>query len=309
MSFLWTSNRSKLKYYKLPSPTYKEVILDRISRKKTIIPKRSARRISLFPFFHHGRRLCGGMTVEASLVLPLFLFFFLHLAGYMEMLRLHGKLTFALWEAGKQLSVYAAVAEELPMEVPDVAVSYLYVQNRVEKLLGKEYLDTSPLVYGSRGMSYLSSDYDGDCIDIGLTYQVEPKVTIFPFAYMRLVNQYYGRVWNGYDVTGEMPEYVYVTIYGEVWHETTDCGYLDIEVCEVARGGIGGLRNMVGKKYRLCELCAEEVWETKVYYTPQGDCYHKEKKCSALVRYIRAIEWQENLPYRACSRCTTEGKR
>lgn len=306
MSFLWTSNRSKLNYYKLPSPTYTKVISDRKSRKKNIIPKVSSRRMSFFSPLLKKSVLRGGMTVEASIVLPLFIFFFLHLAGYMEMLRLHGKLTFALWNAGKQLSVYTAIADDMSLEVPDAAVSYLYVQNSVKGLLGKSYLDTSPLVYGSSGLNYLSADYDEKYVDIAVTYQVEPQVTIFPFAYMRLINRYYGRVWSGYDVTGEKPEYVYVTIYGEVWHETTDCSYINIEVRETTSENIGSLRNERGNRYRLCELCAEEEWGTKVYYTPQGDCYHKEETCSSLVRYIRAVEWQENMPYRACSRCVKE---
>lgn len=306
MSFLWTCNRSKFKYRKLPSPTYTKVISDRKSRKKNIIPKTSSRRMSFFlPLLKRGN-VRGGMTVEASIVLPLFLFFFLHLAGYVEMLRLHGKMAFALWDVGKQLVVYTAIADDLSMEIPDAAVSYLYVQNRVKDLLGKDYLDTSPLVYGSAGLNYLSCNYDGDCVDIEVTYQVEPKVTIFPFDYMRLINRCYGRVWNGYDVTGDTPDYVYVTLYGEVWHETTDCSYIDIEVYEVSRDGIGSLHNAEGKNYRLCELCEEEVWETTVYYTPQGECYHKKRNCSSLVRYIYAVEWQNNLPYRACSRCVKE---
>ncbi len=308
MSFLWTKNRSKFKKKKLPSPTYKKVILDRQSRKKSIIPKMFARRMSFFAPFDMGKRLHGSMTVEAALVLPLFIFFFLHLTGYIEMLRLHSKLTFALWDAGKQLAAYSAVTEDIGIQVPDVAVSYLYIQSRVDSLLGKDYLETSPLVYGRHGLNYLNSDYDGDYIDIGVTYQVEPKVTVFPFAYMRLVNRYFGKVWSGYDVTGEAAEYVYVTLYGEVWHATTDCSHINIEVLGTGRGTIGELRNNAGRKYRLCELCEDEEWGTAVFYTPLGDCYHKEKNCSSLVRYIRAVAWSENLPYRACTRCVKEGK-
>lgn len=309
MFFLWTKNRSKLIYNILPSPTYKKVISDRQSRKKNIIPKRFARRMSFFVSLLKMERLRASMTVEAAVVLPLFMFFFLHLTGYIEMLRLHSKMTFGLWDAGKQLVAYTAVADDIRMEVPDVAVSYLYVQNSVKHLLGQEYLETSPLVYGCQGLNYLSSDYDGDCVDIGVTYQVEPKVTVFPFSYMRLANRYYGKVWNGYDVTGQVPEYVYVTIYGEVWHETTDCTYLDIDVYETRRNVIGGLRNENGEKYRLCELCGDAQWGDVVFYTPQGECYHKERKCSSLVRYIRAVAWAENLPYRACNRCVKEEKK
>lgn len=306
MSFLWVIKWSKIKYKIKPSPTYIKVKIDQKSRKELIIPKRPARRMSFFAPFLNNRYFRAGMTVEASLVLPLFIFFFLHLSGYIEMLRLHGKMTLALWDAGKQLSAYAAIADTSGIDVPDMAVSYLYVQNQVKNLLGKEYLDTSPLVYGSMGLNYLACDYDEGFTDIAVTYQVEPPVTIFPFSYMRMVNRYYGRVWSGYDVTKEVPEYVYVTIYGEVWHETTDCSYLAIEVYGTGRSNVEALRNESGKRYHLCELCEDREWGVQVYYTPYGDCYHKDRNCSSLVRYIRAIEWQEHLPYRACSKCVKE---
>lgn len=305
MSFLWTINRSNKKTI-VPSPTDIKDIKDQKSRKKHIIPKRFARKISSFASFLINKKLRAGMTVEASVVLPLFIFFFLHLASYMEMLRLHGKLTLALWDAGKKVSAYAVITEESKMDVPDMAVSYFYVQNHVKNLLGKEYLDTSPLVYGSGGLNYLACDYDEDFTDIAVTYQVHPQITVYPFPYMRMVNRYYGRVWSGYDVEKEMPEYVYVTIYGEVWHETTDCRYLDIEVYGADREQAGELRNAGGRKYRLCELCEDEEWKAQIYYTPQGECYHKDRECSSLIRYIRAVEWQEHMPYRACSNCVKE---
>ena len=46
------------------------------------------------------------MTVEASIVLPLILFFFMNLASSIEMIRLHGNLQLALWETGNELIVY-----------------------------------------------------------------------------------------------------------------------------------------------------------------------------------------------------------
>ena len=121
------------------------------------------------------------MTVEAAILLPVLLFFFLHLFSVVEMLRLHSKITFGLWECGNQLAVYVAMPEELSERVPDVAVSYIYVKNRVESFLGREYLDTSPLVSGRQGLNYLASVYNEECIDIGVTYQVEPQFSIFSF--------------------------------------------------------------------------------------------------------------------------------
>lgn len=249
------------------------------------------------------KMLRGSMTVEASLILPILLFTFLHLMGYLEMLRLHSKLGFALWNVGGQLTAYAAAAESLETEMPDIAVSYIYVDNRVKKILGEEYLVASPLVYGSDGLNYLASDYQMDCIDIGVTYQVRPPISIFPFPYMRLVNRYYGRAWTGYDVAGKDTKFVYVTAYGEVWHETAECSYLQIVVREAKKEEIVWKHNINGKRYIQCKLCEEEGESRTVYYTEQGERYHKDRKCPSLARYIRAVEWQEDLLYRACLKC------
>ncbi|MBQ7776377.1 MAG: hypothetical protein IJ379_10705 [Lachnospiraceae bacterium] len=242
------------------------------------------------------------MTVEASILIPMVLFFFLHLMGFIEMLRLHGNLCFALWECGNQLAVYAAMPEEIVEEIPDMAVSYLFVGNRVKEFLGRDYLDASPIVQGSRGLNYLASEYAEECIDIGVTYQVKPKATLFPFPYMRMVNRYYGHAWTGYEIEPDL-QYVYVTIYGEVWHVRADCSHIYIVVQETGKYDIVFQRNAEGRKYTACELCKEEKQGDKVYYTEQGERYHRSKDCSSLTRYIRAIIWQESIPYRPCSRC------
>lgn len=304
MSFLWTKKWSNKKQYRMPSPTYKKVKSDRKSRIK--IPLWFTRRMSLFASFSDGKGVPAGMTVEASIVLPLFMFFFFHLMSCVEMIRLHGKLTLAMWDAGKQLTVYQAVADTAEIEVPDMGVSYLYVKKRVEHLLGREYLDNSPLVYGAAGLNFLSSEYDTEVIDVELTYQVAPQITIFPFGYMRMGNRFLGKTWTGFDVSGEVLQYVYVTLYGEVWHSIPNCRYIHIDVFGTDVNSISDLRNSNGKRYSLCELCGEEEQGAVVYYTPQGERYHNIKDCSSLVRYVRAIVWEPNIPYRPCSKCVEE---
>lgn len=306
MFFLGTKNRSNKNIIIKPSPTNTKVNSDRKSRKYKNIPNPFPRRTSSFASFSLKARVSAGMTVEASMALPLFLFFFLHLMGCVEMLRLHGKLTFALWDAGKKLTVYGAVAQEASVDLPDIGVSYLYVENHLSDLLGKDYLDTSPLVYGRKGLNFLASEYNENEVDIALSYEVEPKITLFPFSYLRMGNRFLGKTWTGYDVACSEKRYVYVTLYGEVWHSTPECTHIFIDIRLASRKNIETMQNSAGVYYRLCELCEEEEWRDVVYYTPQGECYHKTKECSALIRYVRAIEWSSTIPYRPCSRCGKE---
>lgn len=289
---------------KTPSPTLKRAWFGPLSRKEKDRRRNFIEGISLLssPCEHW---IGASMTVEAAVLLPLVMFFFLHIMGAVEMLRLHGKLCLALWECGNQLTMYSAMPGELEEKIPDIAISYLYVGNRVKAFLGKEYLDNSPIVHGGSGLNYLASSYEEDCIDIGVTYQVRPRISLFPFGYMRMVNRYYGRAWTGFDA-GEELKYVYVTLYGEVWHETAECTHIFITVQETDRRNIRWLRNAAGKKYTACELCQNEEAMETVYYTEQGTRYHNSRECSSLTRYISAILWQEKMSYRPCSRCVGE---
>ncbi len=289
-----------------PSPTLQVVLFHHISREFNIYQK-FMKKISLLISLWGKRRLLGSMTVEATVLLPLLLFFFLHMMGFLEMLRLHGKLEFALWECGSQLGVYTALGPEMVAELPDMALSYGYVGTRVKKLLGEDYLDASPLVQGSRGLNYLACEYTEDCLDIGVSYQVKPPITLFPFPYMRMVNRYYGHAWTGYDMQENL-QYVYVTVYGEVWHSRADCTHIFLSIQEVEKEQVGRLRNLYGARYYACELCGKEKEGGTVFITEQGGRFHKVRDCSALTRYIRAIIWQEDIPYRPCSRCV-EGEK
>lgn len=304
MSSLWSAVSKVIICDKesTPSPTSERVLSNPKSRIKQEARKALIERISMLTARRNRKNIRGSMTVEAALLLPLVLFFFLHMMSLVEMLRLHGKLNFALWECGNQLAVSLAMPEEAGERFPDLAVSYLYVGNRVKAFLGKDYLKHSPVVEGSSGLNYGASSYEGERIDIGVTYQVKPKVTLFPFPYMRMANRYYGRAWTGYDVREEL-RYVYVTLYGEVWHKTAECSHIFITIQEADRWKMSFLRNAAGKRYSACELCKEEEAKEVVYYTPQGTCYHNTRECSSLTRYIRAIVWQEELPYKPCSRC------
>lgn len=298
MSFLWVDTKKLYTdHYDMLSPMCNSLLHKHRSRpciERAYLPGSRLR----------GRALKGSMTVEAAVVVPLLLLFFLHLGSCMEMLRLHGRLEYALWQTGRELAVYAAM--EAGDGIPDMAVSYLYVNGRVQQILGREYLDDSPLVYGSYGLNYLASEYqDDENINIVLTYQVSPPITCFPFPYFRMTSRYYGRAWTGYAVgEGEQHKvYVYVTEDGEVWHSRGDCSYLRLSIYEARPEEVWALRNEGGERYRACSRCQGQPQGERVYLTQEGNRYHTVRSCPSLQRRIHAVEWQENMPYRPCSRC------
>lgn len=289
-----------------PSPTCKKGFRPTLFSYNIKSIKSYIGRISRFSSL---RGVKGSMTVEASLVLPLFLFFFLQMSGFMEMLRLHGNLQYGLWQTGKTLMLYDAVPQ-VAEAVPEVAVSYVYVGSVLSGLLGSEYLENSPLTHGRLGINFLESDILTETgeVDLIITYQVSPKGRLLPFLYARLSNRFFGKAWTGYEIVGgEEGTVVYVTEYGEVWHSTRECTYLMLSIREVPSVGLSGYENVWGRGYEKCSFCVDGAMPGRVYVTEDGDCFHYRRDCLGLTRHIKSISQEEKEKYRPCSRCGEVG--
>lgn len=177
MSSLWEQCKTTMKQKHMrPSPKIRNIL----NPCKKILPAKLSlvieyiKRISL-PML---QRTCvrGSMTVEAALVLPLFCFFVISMGNAIEIIRLHGNLEVALWNAGRQICVYGALPEGqqgyADHRLEAVAVSYTYVKEQIEEQLGEEYLEMSPLDGGSDGLQFLESDIEGDIYTINMTYRI-----------------------------------------------------------------------------------------------------------------------------------------
>lgn len=255
----------------------------------------------------------GSMSVEAALVLPLFLFFFLNLGSAMEIMRLHGRLETALWEVGREAGVYGCILrgegelekETLVSEIGDLILSYTYVKGRIKEYLGKEYLDTSPLRDGSDGLHFLGSDLvnEEDLLEIVLTYQVEPFWKLAGFRSFFMENRYYGRMWTGYDLEKIDQTVYYLAENGEVYHRNQNCTHLMLHVQGIRRENLNAAVNREGRHYRACSKCVQGRIPEALWIAREGECYHARRECSGLKRRYRAVTWEEAKKYRPCSRC------
>ena len=68
--------------------------------------------LSFFSRIEKTSLLAGSMTVEAAIVLPVFLFFFINLSASLEMIRLYGNLEYALHGAGNEVCLYGSLLTE-----------------------------------------------------------------------------------------------------------------------------------------------------------------------------------------------------
>ncbi len=348
MSSLWKDKRKKLTTnYEKPSPKYDDHIQslaqDLLSPQDRKIPlyffiSNSIKRISLFT--SRFGMVNASMTVEAAIVLPLFLFFFLNLSCAIEMVRLHCNMELALWEAGNAMSVYGyAVTEENEgqayeqaigsdnlledsirnnvntsedtwwNELAGVVLSYTYVKNEIVDYLGRAYLESSPLTYGVDGLQFIESNiYESDDkFEVIVTYEVSSLIDMVGFHPFRMANRYYGHIWNGYEIPtiadSTQEQMVYITEYGQVYHQNRNCTHLQLSVRLVAMQEVIRLRNENGQKYTACEKCCDNEMKESVYITDAGRCYHYRRDCSGLKRRIVCVEASKVNGYKVCSRC------
>ena len=118
----------------------------------------------------------ASMTVEAALVLPLFLFCIFNIIFLLDAVRLQSRVAAALQQTGDQICEYAWYREYavgglgaesdsdagsggsigLPQAAGDI-LSLAFVSGTVRNHLGTEYMNNTCLRGGSSGISYLRS--------------------------------------------------------------------------------------------------------------------------------------------------------
>lgn len=221
---------------------------------------------SFGPCFNKVHR--ASMTVEACLVLPLFLFAFLNLISIVEIYRLQGALSAAMHDTIKQMAVYgyeyqkiggggAGMAESL-------GLTYIVAAGKVRTKLGTAYLDNSPLAGGASSISWLRSSVmqKEDCIDLVAEYQIRPPSAVAGWKQRTMYNRMRTRAWTGYDNAGSGgsqssgEEIVYITpeeclssFAGMPLFKIIDCGSgqeLSRDTAKSGRGKVLSLRGVRG---------------------------------------------------------------
>lgn len=258
----------------------------------------------------------ASMTVEAAMVVPLFLFAVMNLFSAVNDIAVHMRLETAMHRVGLELArtgyayhKVAAGCEVLESEIADVGFSLFYVRERVADHAGREFLDRVGISGDSEGISFLQSKItDPEYLDLSAVYTMGALFLPESFSDFQMVNRARLKVWTGYDNTvnsmaEDEGEVVYITEQGEVYHLLRSCSHLQLTISQVSYADLSGYRNENGAAYHACERCAEgEISET-VYITQEGDCYHTTLSCGSLRRTVLAVYLSEVGDRRACSRC------
>lgn len=255
----------------------------------------------------------ASMTVEAALVLPLFLFAFLNIVSVLELYRLQGNMSQAMHTTVKEMAVYGHAYSQMEEDdrnhLESYGLTYLYGAGRVKSCLEDSYLEKIPITGGFGGISWLHSKMMTDqCIDLAATYEAEPMFCTMGFVKIPLYNRLRTRAWTGYDIPliqeeQEKNRIVYITSNGDAYHDTKSCPYLRLSIRAVARREVNTLRNQDGSIYYACAQCEARENNT-VFITLYGNKYHTTLTCGGLKRTIEAVPLTQAGNRHACAKCS-----
>lgn len=279
----------------------------------------------------------ASLTVETSLVLPIFLFFFMIFLYFMQIIIIQESLQKAITETGFSMARAAYIysdfydvneAEEfdksfleegigLEFEAISNAVkNKVLIKRAVADRLNMARVNNSCIIGGFDGISFDNSKVlqDSNNIDIVAEYRVRIPIHTFGLFEMDMIQRVRLRGWNGHQLPAlytmaeeeddNNKKIVYITETGTVYHLDRNCSHIKLSVRE-SDGIPTWLRNNDGKKYHPCESCLKnEHPKNGIYYiTSYGERYHKNKDCSGIKRTVRQIPLSEVGVRKPCKRC------
>lgn len=261
----------------------------------------------------------GSLTVEAALVLPLFVFASVCLMLPMRMMDVHRKVQTVLEVSAEDMSAYlyfkhrtAGEEEregdgEKAKDGEKMLAGLLaegYLRGKVRAAVGEKMIEGLTF-YGTEIME------DGEHVRLRAEYRF-----ILPFSVLRLKSVpmtavSIRRAWIGregdFDFWQELWESekdqtVYVGKGRGRYHWFKDCHYLDNKVLTVSWEELEGKRNQSGARYRSCSVCGGGVGGT-VYLMESGESYHRNRYCSSIIAYVEAVPLSQVKGLGACSYC------
>lgn len=238
----------------------------------------------------------AGMTLEAAMVIPFFLFAMINVISVMDIMRIKSCVDMAVAESGNEIAI------ECYGEYLNDLISSIYIKGKVNQFL-KENLSDSDYERVKGNIVVTSVSAMGEKLSFRVSYKIKPKVDMTGLITVKLYADYYGHNWLGYIEQGEIEQMVFLSNTASVYHVDKQCKYLNVTIMKVPYKSLGIYRNNSRKKYKQCNFCnVGEVGEY-VYITPEGDGYHTTKNCIGLTRFIYTVPISQVGGKRQCVGC------
>lgn len=247
----------------------------------------------------------ASLTVEASLVLPLFLFYMMTLLYSLEIVRFQSDVREALYQEATRES-FATYAVRYGSEQEQTAD---HAEQNIREYLEEQLLPYLCVEGNAEGITFeLQKNILGrDNRQLSIAYSVKPFLYLLPIGDMEVKDSIFVHDWTGYQKDGVWSEetkeaYVYITPTGKKYHLVETCTYLKVRLQTVKSEEVDRYRNGDGEKYKSCEICGTKENHI-VYLTEWGNRYHGSADCEAIQRTVYMIPLSQVGERTACSKC------
>ena len=236
----------------------------------------------------------GSAVVEATLIIPLFLFAMLTIYAMCRCKLAEGIIYEAAAETAEYMAEYSYVSDNTLL-LPQIKMQeYIDDKEPIERYISG----------GINGLDYLGtiSRDEEDYVVLKVNYSLNINVPLMPKLSRDrhiVIRQraYIGDTDDSKSKKTDEDRYVYITDNRDVYHDTRTCTHLNLSIHTSS--------NSYAKAngYTPCELCKDKSGDT-VYITDDGNRYHSDKNCSGLKRTIYRIKLSETGGLGGCQRCT-----
>lgn len=252
---------------------------------------------------HYAKEYCGraALTVEASIVIPIFLFISVCIMLFFNVLAVEWSVSTSLNETARETALYGRGTDDSGVQLSPGAVSAIAYARIISKgppagcVVGRAF-----------GFDLSESTVSDKDIILVANYTISFPVKLFGRTGMRVTQQARAHRWVGFDPSegkGGDLETVYITKFGKAFHCSLNCSYLNPSIVPVSIDSVEDRRNSGGHKYYPCPLCRGKA--SVVYITTYGENYHSLITCSGLKRTIRSTTRSDaqNNGFHACGKC------
>lgn len=244
--------------------------------------------------------LSASYTLEASILLPLFIAAMAMAICLIQIFTLQFQIQTSLRQATRQMALLPGKGENA-LEIGALTEADLLKKGVNPGLIRGKWL----------GISYAKSRIDEREICAVAEYQIALPIPLLGQRKARMTATASQRRWTGWDPmekkeTGEM---VYVTASGVAYHRDPACVYLNPRIHSILGKDLSKARNDAGAKYKPGPSCPKHIGkeeENRIFYiTEDGLVYHDRLDSPALRRHVSHISLSEALArgYHACPRC------
>lgn len=255
----------------------------------------------------------GTLSIEAAILLPLFLTGCIFAMCFSEIFRLETIINQAMFNCSKVYAQYAGLLGKNEIDsniLAEMGISGVGIYDMSKYVLndiGENYKNNSIISADRNKFSFYHSSISSEYIDLIVTYRVEFKVPFMKIPSIPIIQRCRFHSWSGKaeKESGSDDEMVYITPTGSVYHKSMNCTYLRLSIEKVSADELDDLRNSNGGKYYPCEKCMKKSsGESIVYITNMGTRYHRNLNCSELKRTIQTVKLSDVInSRRPCSRC------